>query len=73
MQSSLKSDIVPFYKSEISYLEKLFRQLDKTNNKSLELSEMKSIPALAQHPFRERFMALFEEELTKIKTKKISL
>lgn len=66
------SDIPPFFRKELVNLEELFNVLDKKNLKSLELKDLDEVAFLRGHPLQPRFKALFEDEMRKIKAKRIN-
>lgn len=53
-------------------LEELFNVLDKKNLKSLELKDFDEIAFLRDHPLHPRIKELFEDEMRKIKAKRIN-
>lgn len=57
---------------ELAYLEELFNILDKKNLKSLEVKDFDEIAFLREHPLYPRMKDLFEDELRKIKAKRIN-
>lgn len=66
------SEVAPFCRRELVNLEELFNVLDKKNLKSLELKDLDEVAFLRGHPLQPRIKELFEDEMRKIKAKRIN-
>lgn len=72
LEGDKASDVPPFLRRELAFLEELFNMLDKKNLKSVEVKDFEEVSFLREHPLFPRIRELFEDELRKIKAKRIN-
>lgn len=72
LEKDKMSNIEPYTTKEMAYLQELFAELDRKNLKSIEVRDFEEIEYLREHALFSRIKDIFQEEMRKIKAKRIN-